>query len=95
MIGARATFCAAHKLPQHPQLHGHSYEVWAYTDAGVDAEEWQKKLQRVCGHLDHTTLTPELSTMEAIAKRTLEMMTAKRVRVVRPVEGLCAEIDSF
>lgn len=94
MIGARATFCAAHKLPQHPELHGHSYEVWAYTDSGC-VEDWQTTLTLLLGDLDHKTLPPKLSTMEDIARWIGRKIAAKRVRVIRPVEGLCAEIDSF
>lgn len=93
MIGARATFCAAHKLPQHNEVHGHSYEVWAYTrtDWDIDAERWQQRLQRACQQLDHTTLSPMLSKMEQIAEWIAKETGAKRVSVIRPVEGLSAE----
>lgn len=91
MIGARATFCAAHMLPQHPEMHGHSYEVWAYTDTWDDAEEWQAFVQSVCKKLDHKTLSPGLAKMEQLAEWICEAVVAKRLIIMRPVEGLCAE----
>lgn len=94
LIGARAHFCAGHSLPQHPTPHGHSYEVWAYATEGMDAEELQRAVQAACATLDHRMLNdfmPE-PTMENIARHIAKLMPgAARVRVVRPVEGLCAE----
>lgn len=95
MIGARATFCAAHRLPQHSEIHGHSYEVWAYTTRHDDAEEWQRLLKEVCKSLDHTFLAEDLSKMEQIAQRIGKTMGAKKIVVSRPLEGLCVEMDSF
>lgn len=94
MTGAKAHFCAGHKLPQHSGIHGHSYEVWAYTIENVCVEEWQSALRSVCADLDHTMLNYVLQppTMEKIALYVAERMPkASAVRVVRPVEGLCAE----
>lgn len=91
MIGARAFFCAAHRLPQHKELHGHSYEVWAYTDTWDDAEQWQAFVQTECKKFDHRTLGPDLSKMEQLAQYICEATVAKRVTIMRPVEGLCAE----
>lgn len=100
MIGARAHFCAGHTLPQHPKPHGHSYEVWAFEKEGGCVEDLQRRLQAVCAELDHTMLEPNLSTMEDIARYVGRMLSFRdvgpcKVRIIRPVEGLCAEIDSF
>jgi 6-pyruvoyl-tetrahydropterin synthase len=92
LVGARAHFCAAHKLPQHAETHGHSYEVWAFTAMPVDAEQWQRDLQAVCRELDHKMLEPNLATMERIAEWIGDRINAKVIRVVRPVEGLSAEV---
>jgi len=91
MIGARASFCAAHRLPQHKELHGHSYEVWAYTRTWDDVEQWQSALKQVCEKFDHRTLGPDLSKMEQLAQFIGEHLVAERVLIVRPVEGLSAE----
>ena len=103
LIGAKASFCAAHSLPQHIGLHGHSYEVWAYAEGG-DAEELQVRLAAACKRLDHSVLNERLPvpTMEEIAKLIASEITVrhpheavewrpKKVVVVRPVEGLSAE----
>ncbi len=103
LTGARASFCASHSLPNHPGLHGHSYEVWAYA-TDVDAEAWQFRLIAACKKLDHSILNELISlpTMEEIAKFIAGEMTVfhphksmswqpKAIRVIRPVEGLSAE----
>jgi 6-pyruvoyl-tetrahydropterin synthase len=92
LVGARAHFCAAHSLPQHPTPHGHSYEVWAYVEGGC-AEELQRHLGEVCGGLDHKNLNDlfDAPTMETIAQFIGYGLRARKVVVSRPVEGLCAE----
>ena len=103
LTGAKASFCAAHSLPQHVGLHGHSYEVWAYVDNG-DAESVQFRLAAACKKLDHSILNEHLNspTMEGIAKFIADQITVrhphenvewrpKKIVVVRPVEGLSAE----
>jgi len=94
MIGARATFCAGHKLPQHEEVHGHSYVVWAYTDTWGDAEAWQKFLQSICAKFDHRMLGPDLGKMEQLAEVIGQNTMARRVEIKRPVEGLCCEWES-
>lgn len=94
LIGARAHFCAAHTLPQHPTAHGHSYEVWAYAAGGECAEALQDDLRLVCGELDHKTLNGVVDppTMECIAAFIGgRIRRVRKVVVIRPVEGLCAE----
>lgn len=94
LMGARASFCAAHKLPERPEIHGHSYEVWAYTKPEYgDVEKWQERLGRVCKKLDHTTLPRGCSTMERIAEWVAAEMGAEKVVIIRPVEGLACELS--
>jgi 6-pyruvoyl-tetrahydropterin synthase len=91
LTGARSHFCAAHSLPQHSELHGHSYEVWAYTEMSLDAELWQRQVAEACRRLDHKTLGEEMATMEKIAEWMGNQLAADRVVVMRPVEGLAVE----
>jgi 6-pyruvoyl-tetrahydropterin synthase len=99
LVGARSHFCCGHKLPQHKEVHGHSYEVWAYSGEPCDAEEWQFAVTMICGELDHTMLNDKIPvpTMENIALYIANEIGAIKVRIIRPVEGLEAEltIDSF
>lgn len=94
LVGARAHFCAGHRLPQHEETHGHSYEVWAYTDQPRDVEGLQAELAAACKTLDHRMLNDVLAepTMENIARYlSLRVAGLARVRVVRPVEGLACD----
>lgn len=96
LVGARSSFCCGHKLPQHKEVHGHSYEVWAYTAWPVDAEQWQSAVAKACGKLDHRMINdiiPE-PTMENIARHISQTLKGvSKIRVVRPVEGLSCEFD--
>lgn len=93
LIGAKAHFCAGHRLPQHEATHGHSYEVWAFAKEGDCAEQLQSILSKICSILDHRMLNDIIDppTMENIARYIAGKMPVKIVRVVRPVEGLCSE----
>lgn len=94
LTGARSHFCASHTLPEHPNVHGHSYEVWAYTDKPMNVERWHNELTAACMWLDHTLLNEkiEVPTMENIAAYLAEKLGAVKVRVIRPVEGYEAEL---
>jgi 6-pyruvoyl-tetrahydropterin synthase len=97
LVGARANFCAGHRLPQHAETHGHSYEVWAYTDRPCDAEMFQRELAVACKTLDHRMLNDVLAepTMENIARYLcLRVNGLVRIHVIRPVEGLACEFNS-
>jgi 6-pyruvoyl-tetrahydropterin synthase len=103
LVGARATFCASHKLAYYDDIHGHSYEVWAYvrcsSDEDFNVEALQGSLALVCKTLDHAMLNDRLSgkpTMENIAiyiAMSLEKKLRNPYRVVvsRPLEGLSCE----
>lgn len=95
MLGARAVFCAGHKLAQHASIHGHSYEVWGYTNESCDVEELQRDLAQVCLLLDHKMLNdvlPGLPTMENIAVFVaLHLPRLDKVIIARPLEGLSCE----
>ena len=94
LIGASGLISAAHKLPNHPQIHGHTYHVWAYTDDEMtDAEQWKGMVAFACNLLDHTYLNDSLPgepTMENIARFVCDRIGAVKVRVLRP-EGYEAE----
>lgn len=97
MVGARASFCAGHRLPQHEEVHGHSYEVWAYTDRAVDVESFQGEVSAACKTLDHRMLNDLIAspTMENIALYlSLRIKEVAKVTIVRPVEGLMCEFTT-
>jgi len=97
LVGVLATFCAGHKMPQHEHVHGHSYEVWAYADSG-DVEKLQLDLSLVCSELDHRMLNDVIGepTMENIAVfLSVRLAWAVRIKVIRPVEGLCCEWTKY
>lgn len=98
LVGARATFCAGHRLPQHADIHGHSYEVWAYAKVYFnrvsDVEKLQAELTAVCKTIDHRMLNDVIEdpTMENIAKYFVgRMPEVYRIKILRPVEGLSCE----
>jgi len=96
VVGARATFCAGHRLPQHQEVHGHSYEVWGYARDGRDVEVLQRDLAAACRLLDHRMLNEIIPdpTMEAIARFVAARVDGlARVVVARPVEGFACEYD--
>lgn len=72
----RFHFEAAHKLPQYPQIHGHSYtvEVWVQGEARdgyvIDELELDAHCRRIHDVLDHTLLNDivEPPTSENIAR---------------------------
>jgi len=93
LVGARATFCAGHKLPQHDEVHGHSFEVWGYADDGRDVEALQRDLAAACRFLDHRMLNDVMPdpTMENIARFIAARVSVVKVVIARPVEGLACE----
>lgn len=93
LTGAKSWFCGSHQLPEYPAIHGHSYEVWAYTDREMNVESWKDALHAACMVLDHSLLNEiiPVPTMENIARYIAEKIGAVRVCVIRPVEGFSAE----
>ncbi len=91
----QASFEAAHRLPQHPAIHGHSYLVRVYLAGEPDVETVQAALrQLLADHLDHAMLNDRMAvpTMENIARYVAERLPgAKRVIVERPTLGVGCE----
>jgi 6-pyruvoyl-tetrahydropterin synthase len=94
LVWAKAHFAAAHRLPQHEELHGHSYEVRVYVEEGACVDALQARLRQILAPLDHTTLNAIIAvpTMENIARYVGECLPeARRITVERPLEGLGCE----
>ncbi len=104
-IFKRFTFDAAHRLPDWPGLHGHSYEVevWFEGPAEDGYVMRESELARIVGavreRLDHSYLNDiiPVPTSENIARYLWrELLPAgklSRVRVYRPSIGLGVEYE--
>lgn len=91
LTGVGCVFSAAHHPPEGGDLHGHSYEVVAWFEAGADARTLQAALAAAVEQLDHKVLPPELISGEAIAEhlgRALDGCVEFEIR--RPLERIYA-----
>ena len=91
LTGVVCVFSAAHHPPEGGAVHGHSYEVVAWFEAGEDARDLQQALTAAVEKLDHTLLPPELASGEAMAEhigRSLDGCVEVEVR--RPLERIYA-----
>ena len=91
LTGVGCVFSAAHHPPEGGDVHGHSYEVVAWFNAGEDARTLQAQLAAAVHPLDHTVLPPELASGEAIAEhlgRSLDGCVEVEIR--RPLERIYA-----
>jgi len=89
--GVGCIFSAAHEAPEGGALHGHSYEVTAWFEAGDDARTLQAALMAAVQKLDHTVLPGHLASGEAMAEhigRSLDGCIELEVR--RPLERIYA-----
>lgn len=76
------------------ELHGHSYEIWAWfenPDGAADVRIFQAALGGLLKAWDHKILPPELATGEALAKAISLLAKCRKVEVRRPLEGIGAE----
>ena len=91
LTGVGGVFSAAHEPPEGGDVHGHSYEVVAWFDAGEDARVLQASLARTLEPLDHRVLPSELASGEAIAEHIGRGLDGCReVEVRRPLERIYA-----
>jgi 6-pyruvoyl-tetrahydropterin synthase len=91
LTGVGCHFSATHEAPEGGSPHGHSYEVTAWFEEGADARDLQKLLLSATERLDHSVLSKDLSSGEAIAAhigRSLEGCVEVEVR--RPLERIYA-----
>lgn len=89
--GVGAVFSAAHHPPEGGALHGHSYEVTAWFEAGQDARLLQARLADVVAELDHTILPDTLASGEAIAEHVGRRLAGCiEVEISRPLERIHA-----
>ena len=90
MTGVGGVFSASHHSPEGA-LHGHSYEIWAWFPAGVDARVLQEQLLAVLEPLDHACLPDELGWGEALAEHVGgQLLNCLEVEVRRPLERISA-----
>lgn len=90
MIGVGGILSIAHKDTVRTQIHGHSYEIVAWFDAG-DAVGLQKILAGVLRQLDHSTLPDEMTRAEDIGLWIGNRLPrCKIVDVNRPLERIYA-----
>ena len=92
LTGAGAYFCAAHHDLQTGSLHGHTWEVEAWFEAGNNALIQRDRLNKVLQDFDHKVLPKELSWGEAIAEHVLKSLDGcVEVKVSRPNERIFAK----
>ena len=91
LTGVGCTFSAAHHPPEGGELHGHSYEVTAWFEAGEDARVLQARLAAAIEPLDHKVLPPELASGEAMAEHVGRSLDGCfEVEISRPLERMYA-----
>lgn len=91
LTGVGGVFSAAHQPPEGGDVHGHSYEVIAWFDAGEDARVLQARLAQMLEPLDHTILPADMASGEAIAEHVGRGLDGCReVEVGRPLERIYA-----
>ena len=91
LTGVGGIFSAAHQPPEGGDLHGHSYEVIAWFEAGQDARVLQSRLAAALEAFDHKVLGPETASGESIAERIgLSLAGCRQVDVRRPLERIYA-----
>lgn len=88
--GVGGIFSASHNSPEG-ELHGHSYEVWAWFPAGPDARDLKARLDAVLADLDHQHLPDELAWGEMVAEHIGGRLDGCiEVEVRRPLERIGA-----
>ena len=91
LTGVGGVFSAAHQPPEGGDVHGHSYEVVAWFDAGEDARVLQARLAETLQPLDHTVLPAQMASGEAIAEHVGRNLDGcRQVEVGRPLERIYA-----
>jgi 6-pyruvoyl-tetrahydropterin synthase len=93
--GVGGFFSAAHRDTRTGALHGHTWEVTAWVEAGRNAAVPQDWLALVLRQLDHHELPAELAWGEDIAAHIAHQMTlagavVQQVDVSRPAERIYA-----
>lgn len=86
----RFTFDAAHKLPDWPEIHGHTWrvEVWVEGDAKdgyvIRESDFTKAAEVMKGRLDHRFLNDvmDVPTQENIARFVMEQFSVPLTKVV-------------
>ena len=91
LTGVGGVFSAAHQPPEGGDVHGHSYEVIAWFEAGEDARVLQARLAAMLEPLDHRVLPIDMASGEAIAEHVGRGLDGcRQVDVRRPLERIYA-----
>ena len=91
LTGVGCAFSAAHHPPEGGEVHGHSYEVVAWFEAGQDARVLQRMLAAAVDLFDHKLLPPELASGEAMAEHIGQSLAGcVEVEIRRPLERIYA-----
>lgn len=89
--GVDGVICAAHE-DEKGQMHGHTWEVQAWFDAGDDAQVHKNSLFLALEDLDHSVLPKHLISGEALSAEIINRLgeRCRRVLISRPKEGIHA-----
>lgn len=91
LTGVGAVMSAAHRN-REGALHGHTWEITAWFDAGRCAVELQQELVEHLKMFDHQVLGDEIAWGEALGKRILVGLGCVKVEVSRPLERIYAVV---
>lgn len=92
LTGVGTYFCAAHYDLPTGCLHGHTWEVEAWFEAGDNVVIQRDRLNQVLQNLDHQVLPEELAWGEDIAAHILKSLDGcVEVKVSRPSERIFAK----
>lgn len=91
LTGVGAILSAAHRSKEG-NLHGHTWEITAWWEAGEDAQHLQQQLIKYLSVFDHQVLGDDVAWGEALGKAITLGLGCVEVEVRRPLERIYAKV---
>jgi 6-pyruvoyl-tetrahydropterin synthase len=92
LTGVSAVLSAAHRS-REGVMHGHTWEIIAWWEAGEDALVLQQRLRDYLKIFDHTVLGDDIAWGEALGTAMIHGLDCVEVEVRRPLEGIFARVS--